>query len=493
MILAQRRLCSLGSRTEFLKTIYSSKLLGFSTSAKMSLKFKNSKRIEGLDRNVWIEFTKLAADPSVVNLGQGLPDISPPSYVKEELSKVALIDSLNQYTRGFGHPPLVKALSSLYEKFYQKEINPNKEILVTVGAYGSLFNAIQGLIDEGDEVIIMIPFYDCYEPMVRMAGATPVFIPLRSKPVDGKKWSSSDWTLDPQELESKFNSKTKAIILNTPHNPIGKVYTKEELQVIADLCIKYDTLCISDEVYEWLVYTGNKHLKIATFPGMWERTVTIGSAGKTFSVTGWKLGWTIGPNHLIKHLQTVQQNTVYTCATPLQIANSINSNPSSEDLRYSYYQHMQDRDRRGCLLQMIGCSPLHIYGQEALAQALWIDIKRMDDPECYFNSLPKELEVKRDRMVRLLESVGLKPIVPDGGYFIIADVSLLDADLSDMKNDEPYDYKFVKWMTKNKKLSAIPVSAFCNSESKPQFEKFVRFCFIKKDSTLDAAEEIIKA
>ncbi|MBZ3891675.1 Kynurenine--oxoglutarate transaminase 3 [Sciurus carolinensis] len=400
----------------------------------MSLKFKNAKRIEGLDSNVWIEFTKLAADPSVVNLGQGLPDISPPSYVKEVLSKVALMDSLNQYTRGFGHPSLVKALSCLYEKLYQNQINPDKEILVTVGAYGSLFNAIQGLIDEGDEVIIMVPFYDCYEPMVRMAGATPVFIPLRSKPVDGKKWSSSDWTLDPKELESKFNSKTKAIILNTPHNPFGKVYTKEELQVIADLCIKYDTLCISDEVYEWLVYTGNKHLKIATFPGMWERTVTIGSAGKTFSVTGWKLGWTIGPNHLIKHLQTVQQNTVYTCATPLQ---------------------------------------------EALAQAFWIDIKRMDDPECYFNSLPKELEVKRDRMVHLLESVGLKPIVPDGGYFIIANVSSLDADLSDMKNDEPYDYKFVKWMTKNKKLSAIPVSAFCNSETKPQFEKFVRFCFIK--------------
>ncbi|XP_047397038.1 kynurenine--oxoglutarate transaminase 3 isoform X2 [Sciurus carolinensis] len=439
MFLTQRRLCSLGSRTKFLRTIYSSKILGFSTSAvgityhrltnyctysamspkkEMSLKFKNAKRIEGLDSNVWIEFTKLAADPSVVNLGQGLPDISPPSYVKEVLSKVALMDSLNQYTRGFGHPSLVKALSCLYEKLYQNQINPDKEILVTVGAYGSLFNAIQGLIDEGDEVIIMVPFYDCYEPMVRMAGATPVFIPLRSKPVDGKKWSSSDWTLDPKELESKFNSKTKAIILNTPHNPFGKVYTKEELQVIADLCIKYDTLCISDEVYEWLVYTGNKHLKIATFPGMWERTVTIGSAGKTFSVTGWK---------------------------------------------------------------------------EALAQAFWIDIKRMDDPECYFNSLPKELEVKRDRMVHLLESVGLKPIVPDGGYFIIANVSSLDADLSDMKNDEPYDYKFVKWMTKNKKLSAIPVSAFCNSETKPQFEKFVRFCFIKKDSTLDAAEEIIKA
>ncbi|XP_049628400.1 kynurenine--oxoglutarate transaminase 3 isoform X2 [Suncus etruscus] len=447
MLWSHWRFGSLGRNTKFLKTIFSSTITGLPTSAKLSSKFKNAKRIEGLDKNLWIEFTKLSAHPSIVNLGQGFPDISPPEYLKEELSKIAAIDSQNQYTRGFGHPPLVKALSSLYGKFYQNQIDPNAEILVTVGAYGSLFNSIQGLIEVGDEVIIIVPYYDCYEPMVRMAGATPVFVSLKS-PVAGKKLSSSDWKIDPKELESKFNSKTKAIIINTPHNPIGKVYTKEELQVIADLCIKYDTLCISDEVYEWLVYTGNKHFKIATFPGMWERTITIGSAGKTFTVTGWKLGWSIGPHHLIKHLQTVQQNTIYTCATPLQ---------------------------------------------EALAQAFWIDIKRMDDPECYFNSLPKMLEVKRDRMVRLLETVGLTPIVPDGGYFILADISSLDADLSDMKSDEPYDYKFVKWMIKNKKLSAIPVSAFCNTENKSRFEKLVRFCFIKKDSTLDAAEEIIKA
>ncbi|KAJ4943436.1 hypothetical protein JOQ06_005937, partial [Pogonophryne albipinna] len=370
----------------------------------MTSRHKNSKRIEGLDKNVWVAFTSVAADPSIVNLGQGFPDIPPPSYVKEALAEASSVDRMNQYTRGFHHA----------RAWWR-----------------------------GRRVIIIEPFFDCYVPMVRMAGGKPVLIPLRILSPGNKTGTSADWFLDPEELSSKFKLQDKGHHHQHPQQSHWKIFSRDELQMIADLCIKHDTLCFSDEVYEWLIYRGHQHVKIATLPGMWDRTITIGSAGKTFSVTGWKLGWSVGPEHLIKHLQTVMQNTMHSCPTPLQ---------------------------------------------EAVAHGFQRNLELMGQPECYFSSLPEELELKRDRMAAILQEAGMTPFIPEGGYFMLVDVTSLNQDLSHMEEDEAYDYKFVKWMIKEKKLAAIPVTAFVGEESKKHFEKYIRLCFIKQDSTLDAAE-----
>ncbi|XP_072096246.1 kynurenine--oxoglutarate transaminase 3-like isoform X3 [Mobula birostris] len=365
---------------------------------KVTMSFqKHSRRIEGLDKNVWVEFTQLAAEYAVVNLGQGFPDFLPPNFVKEAYTR-AINGDLNQYTRAF--------------------------------------------------VIIIEPYFDCYEPMVRMAGGKPVFISLRPKPASGRLMTSADWILDPVELANKFNKGTKAIVINTPNNPLGKVFNREELQVIANLCIEHNVLCISDEVYEWLVYDGNEHVRIASLPGMWERTITVGSAGKSFSATGWKIGWAFGHKCIIKHLQTVHQNAIYHCSTE---------------------------------------------AQQAVAEGFEREFEHLGTPESYFICLRKELQVKRDRLAACLASVGLKPVISEGGYYLVADISEIDVDLPEStETKEPYDYRFVKWLMINKGLATIPVSAFYSSESKNNNKNFIRFCFVKENTTLSKAEEILK-
>ncbi|XP_034457939.1 kynurenine--oxoglutarate transaminase 1 isoform X2 [Hippoglossus hippoglossus] len=409
----------------------------------------NARRTDGMDKNVWVEFSQLAADYKVVNLGQGFPDFSPPPFIQEAFCKaLSGGPSMHQYTRAFGHPPLVKALAKFFSRIVGHEIDPFEDILVTVGAYQALFCAFQALIDEGDEVIIIEPFFDCYHPMVVMAGGKAEYVPLRPKGEGGAALSSGDWVLSAEELASKITPRTKAIIFNTPNNPIGKVYKTEELQMIADICIKHDLLCISDEVYEWLTYDGAKHVKIASLPGMWERTITISSGGKTFSATGWKVGWAISSGHIIKHMKTIHQNSVYHCATA---------------------------------------------AQEAVAQGFEREYELQGTPESYFQQLPAALQLKRRKLASCLESIGLQPIVPEGGYFMITDISSVKVDLNDQSpKDEAYDFRFVKWLIKEKGLAAIPVSAFYSPEHSKQFDKYIRFCFVKEDSTLDAAEDILR-
>lgn len=223
-----------------------------------------ARRLDGIDKNPWVEFVRLASENDAVNLGQGFPDFPPPDFAVEAFrDAVSGNFMLNQYTKAFGYPPLTKILASFFGKLLRQEIDPLENVLVTVGAYGALFTAFQALVDEGDEVIIIEPFFDCYEPMTLMAGGRPVFVSLKPTPTKDQELDcSSNWQLDPTELASKFTSRTKALILNTPNNPLGKVFSKAELELVANLCQQHDVVCITDEVYQWLVYDGCQHISI---------------------------------------------------------------------------------------------------------------------------------------------------------------------------------------------------------------------------------------
>uniref|UniRef100_A0AC11DUA5 Kynurenine aminotransferase 1 n=1 Tax=Ovis aries TaxID=9940 RepID=A0AC11DUA5_SHEEP len=271
---------------------------------------------------------------------------------------------------------------------------------------------------------------------------TKAFSPIQK----GEPDSSSNWQLDPTELASKFTSRTKAFILNTPNNPLGKVFSREELELVASLCQQHDVVCITDEVYQWLVFDGFQHISIASLPGMWERTLTIGSAGKTFSVTGWKVGWVLGPDRLMKHLRTVHQNSIDQCATQCQAA----------------------------VAQSFEREQLH-FGQ----------------PSSYFVQFPQYIQRCRDHMIQSLQSVGLRPVIPQASYFLITDISDFKNKMPDLPGaaDEPYDRRFVKWMIKNKGLMAIPVSTFVSVPHQKFFDHYIRFCFVKDESTLRAMDQ----
>jgi len=413
-------------------------------------RFALASKYKGLEKNVWVEFIQLALEYQPLNLGQGLPDDLVPTYVLDSLRDVVNDPSvfMHQYTRGFGHPRLVAAIANLYTKLLGRStpIDPVKEVLVTDGAYEALFTAIMGHVNPGDEVIIIEPYFDCYEPMVRLAGGTPVFISLKPTKEEGVI-SSGDWKLDMEELKNVFTSKTKAIIFNNPNNPLGKVFSPDEISMICNLCCEHDVLMISDDVYEHMVFDNHEMVRVATLPGMWDRTISIGSAGKTFSVTGWKLGWAYGPEHLIRNCGVVHQNCVYACPTPIQ---------------------------------------------EAVARGFEKELGRLGDKESYFKSISVDLKGKRDYLAEVLTDVGMKPVIPEGGYFMMADWSSL-ADKIDLSSevDEQRDYRFVKWLSKNRKLQGIPPSAFFSQPHKHIGEDYIRFCFIKHDDSLKKAKEIL--
>lgn len=402
--------------------------------------FQPAQRVRSFGTTVFAEYTALAIQHNAVNLGQGFPNFPAPAFVKEAAQQ-AIANDLNQYARSAGHPRLINALANVYGPLFGRDLNPQTEIVITVGATEGIFATVQALVQAGDEVVLIEPFYDSYAPSVIMAGGTPVYVPLRPKP---QAATAADWVLDIAELEAAFTERTRLLIINTPQNPCGKVFNRTELQQIADLAQKHDFLVLSDEVYEWMTYSdpqrnaaeGVEHVRIATLPGMWERTVTLGSAGKTFSVTGWKIGWAITSEKLANALFMAHQWIPFAVATPLQ---------------------------------------------EAVAIALEV-APRHD----YFNWLGKMYQAKRDMLLNVLQDVGLPPLTPDGSYFILVDTSRLEIPSADGVRR---DVSFCRWLTREVGVVAIPPSHFYSPAHQYLTDNLARFCFCKTDEMLAEAAQ----
>ena len=412
--------------------------------------FTPATRVQSFGPTVFAEYTALAIEHDAVNLGQGFPNFPAPDFIKQA-AQAAIAADLNQYTRYGGHMRLVNALAHFYSPIFQRELDPATNVLTTVGATEGIFATLQALVEPSDEVILIEPFYDSYPASVIMAGGTPVYVPLRPAPITpGEVSRARDWVLDPDELAAAFNERTRLIIINTPQNALGKVLSHEELSLIARLVQKHDAYVLSDEVYEWMIYDGAptsanpapaattppRLTRIATLPGMWERTITLGSAGKTFSVTGWKIGWAIAPPAIINALLMAHQWIPFTVATPLQ-------------------------------------------------EAVAVSIEVAPD-EGYFDWLSQMYQAKRDRLLPALQDAGLTPVLPDGSYFVFADTSTLDLPA---EPNVRRDVTICRWLTYTIGVAAIPPSHFYCPDHQHLTQNLVRFCFCKTDDLLDAGAE----
>ena len=379
-----------------------------------------SHRVAGFGTTIFADINALAAKHGAVNLGQGAPDFDGPPEVLAA-AVTAINSAINQYAPGIGMAPVRQAIAQHAQRFYQQQLNPDTDVLVTSGATEAMFAAILGLTDAGDEVIVFEPVYDTYVPNLVMAGVTPQYVPLRGE----------NWSFDPDELARAFNARTKAIVVNTPHNPTGKVFSRDELGLIAELCQKHDIIGITDEVYEHIVYDDASHVRLATLPGMAERTLTISSLGKTFSVTGWKIGWAMGPAALVQAVNQAHQFITYAVAAPLQAA---------------------------------------------AATALNL-------PFGYFENLQANYQSRRDRMLQVLRSAGFTVFKPQGGYFIMIDWrGVAPRHVQD-------DRQFARWLIEAIGVACIPASPFYQDSDKHLGKYFARFAVCKKDETLDAAAE----
>lgn len=375
-------------------------------------------RLQGFGTTIFAEMTGLANEHKAINLGQGFPDFEGPSEIRDAAIE-ALREGHNQYCRSAGIPELVQAVAAHQQRFYDLRYDPVTEVTVFHGATEAISCTLSALCDVGDEVVLFEPFYDSYRACVAMAGASVRAVPLRDP----------DFSYDPRVLEASIGPKTRAIVINTPHNPTGKVFSRAELEHIAKLCCEHNIIAITDEVYEHLVLEG-RHIALASLPGMRERTVTISSAGKTFSFTGWKVGWACASPQLSAAIRTAHQFVTFCGARPYQYAIS----------------------------------------------------KALQLPDEYFTTFTADYRDRRDRLCQGLTDVGFKVLKPDGTYFVCVDIRPLGFD---------DDLELCRRMPKDVGVAAIPNSAFYLDRADGQH--LVRFAFCKSDAVLDAGIDRLRA
>ena len=423
-----------------------------------------AKRLEKtLEPSVWLEFSPLAEALGAINLGQGFPDWDPPDFLKQALQEANQNPCFHRYARSSGHLNLVEAISQKYEKQLNYKIDPLNEILVTVGASEAIYASLMTFVNPGDEVIVIEPAFDLYYSAIKMADGIVRGLSLNWNEKSQEN-GSDNFKINLEELENTLNEKTKVLILNTPHNPTGKVFTKKEFEEIAEILLKYpQCLVISDEVYEHLVYDDNKHVPFASIDQMKERTLSIYSAGKTFSVTGWKIGWLIGSKNLVKSIQGAQQWIVFSVSSILQ---------------------------------------------EAIANALRIAEQSYRGHSTYFDWLKVSYDNKRLLLFHILNKLNFSPIMPQGSFFILSKYNALDENnllfssqieeleksgkLKINSKTKGYpDYNYSRNLALRKKVVTIPVSAFIGSKEilDPCDFSFIRFAFCKNDEIIKKCEE----
>jgi aminotransferase len=375
---------------------------------------KHAQRLDMMSESFIREMTRLAIAHDAINLSQGFPDFGPPEEVIDA-AKRALDSGENQYTITWGAPALRQAIAAKMKQWYDLDYDPDEHVTVTCGVTEAISATLTALLDPGDEVIIIEPCHEGFVPAVVFPGGIPRFVPLEPP----------EYELDFDRLRAAFNSRTRAILVNTPHNPTGHVFRRDELEGIARLCQEFDTVAITDEIYEHITYDEHEHIPLASIPGMIERTVTISGLGKTFAVTGWRLGYACAHNHLSNAMRTVHDFMTICAPAPLQAAGAV---------------------------------------------ALGL-------PAEYCVRLRRDYAARRNKIMSILDAAGFVVRPPEGSYYVMADFSTWDF--------EGDDYDLARWLPAHRGVAVVPGSCFYGTPG--MGEKSVRFAFARKMATLDAA------